>query len=86
MKKDWLYIFQFLLKILTGKHLPCIKLKTVPVPIVDTNLEADSYSEALVNKPYIATNADYYIQLVMEELFMCKQIKQIYFCEKKSFW
>ena len=58
------------------------QIETVPVPIVDTNLEADSYSEALVNKPYIATNADYYIQLEMEELFMCKQIKQIYFCEE----
>ena len=58
------------------------QIETVPVPIVDTNLEADSYSKALVNKPYIATNADYYIQLEMEELFMCKQIKQIYFCEE----
>ena len=38
------------------------QIETVPVPIVDTNFEADSYSEALVNKPYIATNADYYIQ------------------------
>ena len=58
------------------------QIETVPVPIVDTNLEADSYSEPLVNKPYIATNADYYIQLEMEELFMCKPIKQIYFCEE----
>ena len=58
------------------------QIETVPVPIVDTNLEANSYSQALVTKPYIATNDDYYIQLVMEELFMCKQIKQIYFCEE----
>ena len=58
------------------------QIETVPVPIVDTNLEANSYSQAMVNKPYIATNDDYYIQLVMEELFMCKQIKQIYFCEE----
>ena len=58
------------------------QIETVPVPIVDTNLEANSYSQTIVNKPYIATNADYYIQLEMEELFMCKQIKQIYFCEE----
>ena len=58
------------------------QIETVPVPIVDTNLKANSYSQAIVNKPYIATNADYYIQLEMEELFMCKQIKQIYFCEE----
>ena len=35
-----------------------------------------------MNKPYIATNNDYYIQLEIEELFMCKQIKHIYFCEE----
>ena len=82
MKKDWLYVFQFLLKISTGRAFTLYQIETVPVPIVDINLEADSYSEALVNKPYIATNADYYIQLEMEELFMCKQIKLIYFCEE----
>ena len=58
------------------------QIETVPVAIVDTNLETDSYSQALVNKPYITTNADHYIRLVMEELFMYKQIKQIYFCKE----
>ena len=57
-------------------------VETVPVPILDTNEEANSYSQAVINKPYIATNNDYYIQLEIEELFMCKQIKHIYFCEE----
>ena len=35
-----------------------------------------------MKKPYIATNADYYVQLEIEELFMCKQISHIYFCEE----
>ena len=58
------------------------QIETVPVPIVDKNLEADSYSQAIMKKPYIATNADYYVQLEIEELFMCKQISHIYFCEE----
>ena len=74
MKKGWLYVFQSLLKIFNREAFTLYQIETVPVPIVDTNLEADSYSQAMVNKPYIATNADYYIQLEMEELFMCKQI------------
>ena len=44
------------------------QIETVPVPIVDENLEANSYSQVLINKPYIATNDDYYIQLVMERI------------------
>ena len=58
------------------------QIETVPVPIVDKNLEANSYSQAIMKKPYIATNADYYVQLEIEELFMCKQISHIYFCEE----
>ena len=58
------------------------QIETVPVPFLDTNEEANSYSQAVINKPYIATNNDYYIQLEIEELFMCKQIKHIYFCEE----
>ena len=74
--------FPIFVKDFSREAFTLYQIETVPVPIVDNNLEADSYSQALVNKPYIATNDDYYIQLVMEELFMCKQIKQIYFCEE----
>ena len=74
--------FPFFAKDFNREAFTLYQIETVPVPIVDTNLEADSYYETMVNKPYIATNADYYIQLEMEELFMCKQIKQIYFCEE----
>ena len=74
--------FPIFVKDFSREAFTLYQIETVPVPIVDTNLKANSYSQALVNKPYIATNADYYIQLVMEELFMCKQIKQIYFCEE----
>ena len=74
--------FPIFVKDFSREAFTLYQIETVPVPIVDTNLEANSYSQAIVNKPYIATNADYYIQFKMEELFMCKQIKQIYFCEE----
>ena len=74
--------FPIFVKDFSREAMTLYQIETVPVPIVDTNLEANSYTQVTINKPYIATNDDYYIQLVMEELFMCKQIKQIYFCEE----
>ena len=74
--------FPIFVKDFSRKSMTLYQIETVPVPILDTNVEANSYSQAVINKPYIATNNDYYIQLEMEELFMCKQIKHIYFCEE----
>ena len=74
--------FPIFVKDFSRKSMTLYQIETVPVPILDTNEEANSYSQAVINKPYIATNNDYYIQLEIEELFMCKQIKHIYFCEE----
>ena len=74
--------FPIFVKDFSRKSMTLYQIETVPVPIVDKNLEANSYSQAIMKKPYIATNADYYVQLEIEELFMCKQISHIYFCEE----
>ena len=36
------------------------QLETVPVPIVDKNTKADSYSQLQIKKPYLALNTDLY--------------------------
>ena len=54
----------------------------VKVPIPDKNTEGDSYSEVKYSKPYLAINEDYYIQLRIQELQMCKQIRHSYYCEE----
>ena len=58
------------------------ELETVKVPITDTNLAANSYTEIKTSKPYIAFNHDYYIQLCTPELHMCKQIWHSHYCEE----
>ena len=58
-----------------------MKLK-LKVPIPDKNEAANSYSEVKYSKPYLAINDDYYIQLRIQELRMCKQIRHIYYCEE----
>ena len=66
----------------TRESMTLYELETVKVPITDTNLAANSYTEIETSKPYIAFNHDYYIQLRTPELRMCKQIWHSYYCEE----
>ena len=51
------------------------------MPIPDENKKADSYSQIEVGKPYIAVGTEYYIELRMTEMIMCKSIRFTYYCE-----
>ena len=59
-----------------------LEIETVPVSITDKNNRADSYTKVNIHKPYIAAGDDYYIQLHMTELIMCKSIRYTYYCEE----
>ena len=64
------------------KPLILYQLETVPVPILDTNTEAQSYTHLHVNKPYIALNSETYIALTHQELRSCKKIGNEFYCEE----
>ena len=64
------------------KPLILYQLETVPVPILDTNTEAQSYTHLHVNKPYIALNSETYIALTHRELRSCKKIGGEFYCEE----
>ena len=66
------------------KSLILYQLETVPVPILDTNMEAQSYSHLHVNKPYIALNSETYIVLTQQELRSCKKIGNEFCFEELS--
>ena len=57
-------------------------METVPVPILDTNMEAQSYTHLCINKPYIALNTETYITLTQQELRSCKKIGSEFYCEE----
>ena len=57
-------------------------METVPVPIVDENEQAQSYTYLKVKKPYIALNSETYISLRLQELNMCKKIGYEFYCEE----
>ena len=62
--------------------LSLFEIETVPVPIPDKNRQADSYSQVRIQKDYIAAGMDYYIQIRMTEMLMCKSIGYTYYCEE----
>ena len=64
------------------KPLILYQLETVPVPILDTNTEAQSYTHLHVNKPYIALNTETYITLTQQELRSCKKIGNEFYCKE----
>ena len=57
----------------TQKRLIMYQIKTVPVPILDENEQAHSYTELKREKQYIALNKETYIMLHTQELKMCKK-------------
>ena len=64
------------------KPLILYQLETVPVPILDTNMEAQSYTHLHINKPYIALNTETYITLAQQELRSCKKLGNEFYCEE----
>ena len=66
----------------TQKPLILYWIETIPVPILDMNEKADSYTWIRIDKPYIALNPDTYISIRMEELRTCKKIGYEYYCEE----
>ena len=58
-------IIQFPVFIQPHKQQPLIlyQVETVPVPIIDQNTQAHSYTHLQVKKPYIALNSETYISL-----------------------
>ena len=74
--------FPIFIKDFKKEPMTLYQLETIKVPINDENKEADSYTEVTVTKPYLASNRDYYIQLVLPELVMCKKIRRTHYCEE----
>ena len=58
----------------TQQSLILYQLETVPVPIIDQNTQAQSYTHLQVHKPYIALHSETYISIRQQEFRACKRI------------
>ena len=65
----------------TQQPLILYQLETVPVPIIDKDTKANSYTELQIKKPYIALNSETYIN-IQQELATCKRIGYEFHCEE----
>ena len=77
-------IIQFPIFIQPYMQQPLIlyQLETVPVPLIDQNMQVQSYTHLQVNKPYIALNSETYISIRQQELRTCKRIGYEFYCEE----
>ena len=82
--KDMNLVIQFPVFIQPYMQKPLIlyQLETVPVPVLDENIEAQSYTHLKVKKPYMALNSETYISLTHQELWSCKKIGNEFYCEE----
>ena len=82
--KDMNLVIQFLVFIqpYTQTLLILYQLETVPVPILDTNIEAQSYIHLKAKKPYLALNSETYISITNQELRSYKKLGNEFYCEE----
>ena len=66
----------------TQQLLTLYQLETGPVPIVDKNTKADSYTELQIKKPYLALSTEMHINVRQQELGTCKRIGYEFFYEE----
>ena len=64
------------------QQLILYQIETVPVPIVDQNKQAQSYTHLKINRAYIALKSKTYISLQPHELLTCRKIGYEFHCEE----
>ena len=81
-KRNLIVQFPVFVHLCNQQHLTLYQLETVPVPIIDRNENAQSYTHLKVTKLYIALNSKTYISLRIQELETCKKIGYEFYCEE----
>ena len=66
-EKNLIIQFPVFVEPYTQARLTLYQIETVPVPILDTNNKAQSYTQLRIDKPYIALNDETYISLRSQE-------------------
>ena len=80
--RDLIIQFPIFVEPYTQHPLMLYQLETVPVPILDQNDKAQSYTHLQTKKPYTTLNSETYISLRQHELQMCKRIGYEFYCKK----
>ena len=82
-KRNLIIQFPVFIQPYTQQPLILYQLETIPVPIVDKNTKANSYTELRIKKPYIALNTETYRNIQYQELATCKRIGYKFYCKER---
>ena len=74
--------FPVLIQPYTQQPLILYQIEMVPVPIIDQNMQAHSYTHLQVDRLYIALNSETYITIRQQELGTCKRIGYEFYCNE----
>ena len=80
--KNLIIQFPVFIQLYTQQPLILYHIETIPVPIIDQNTQAQSYTHLEINKPYIALNSETYITIRQQELRTCKRIGCEFYSEE----
>ena len=80
--KNLIIQFPVFIQPYTQQPLILYQLETVPVPIIDQNTQAQSYTHLQINTPYMALNSETYISIRQQELGTCKRIGYEFYCNE----
>ena len=81
-KRNLIIQFPIFVQPYTQQPLILYQLERVPVPTVDKNTKADSYTQLQIKKPYLALNTEMYINIQQQDLATCKRIGYKFYCEE----
>ena len=80
--KNLIIQFPVFIQPYTQQILILYQIETVPVPIIDQNMQSHSYTHLQVDRPHIALNSETYITIRQQELRTCKRIGYEFYCEE----
>ena len=81
-EKNLIIQFPVFVQPYTQTKLTLCQIEIVPIPILNKNNKAQSYTQLKIDKPYIAVNDETYISLHSQELNTCKRIGYEIFCKE----
>ena len=81
-QKNLIIQFPVFVQPYTQTRLTLYQIEIVPVPVLDANNKAQSYTQLKIEKPYIAVKEEIYIFLHPQELNTYKRIGYEHFCEE----
>ena len=66
--------FPVLIQPYTQQPLILYQIETVPIPIINQNKQANSYTHLQIDNPYIVLNSEIYFTIRQQVLKTCKRI------------